>query len=424
MAGYNTYPHIGNQVLNGYSQYPCYTANEPHIVTDNYQRTAEHSMFFYSGMHYSHLFNEDYQKKINGEWTKKKDAIFSCFCCNTQIYNNHICKDKTKCNCNPKIRVKNGYIFPICKDCAALTTDLAENLFGENQIHKGMLYGLPFGTDISQFILYTIYDQDRKFKKMKRVESNGTLMESESSIYEKDDNKLAHGFDVEKMELGFCGTCGYTNESHGSFLDVHVEKTYPCPSCNNFSYVKTKCWVIKPEIIGNKIIIKRTISDSETLLCTDEDERNAILPINDFKKKRKCFSNTKYPNNWNYTNNDNKAVKVATSLISRAYKELEKRLGSDEKIILEIIDTVDGTELITKELGLPKLLSFQSIEDIERPNNQMNNNLNCNKPKSPISIVEYYDDSNDISNKQFWNSEKCFDNNENFSNEQIMDIHI
>ena len=389
MAGYNTYSNIGNQNVNGYNQ--C--QNNEGIVINSYQQLAQNSMCFYEGNPYVGTSNfNNYQKVVHGEWSKKKDAIFSCFCCKQQIYNNHICTDKTNCDCNSKIRVKNGYIFPICKECSALTTELAENLFGENQIHNGMLYGLTYGTDISQFILYTIYDEDRKLKKIKRIESNSTIIESKNSLCNKNDNKLAHGFDVEKIELGFCSTCGYINESHGTFLDVHTEKTCHCPSCGYFTYVITKCWVIKPEINGNKIIIKRTISDYETLLCTDEDEINAILPINDFKKKRKCFSNFKYPNNWNYTNNDNKAVKIATSLISRAYKKLEKILGPDEKIILEIIDNVCDRELNTKDLGLPKLFSFQSIEDLENTNTGINNNFNCKKPQSPVSIIEYYEE--------------------------------
>ena len=336
-----------------------------------------------------------------GEWTKIKDASLVCFCCHEKVLNNHICNglDKENCSCLPKIRVKNGYIFPICKGCSALTTNLAEKLFGENQIHQGRLYGLPFGREISQFILYTLADNDSKKKFKKVVSQNDLIVQDNTENFEdKNINKLAHGFDVEKIEVGFCGHCGFTNETFGSYEDVHNEHTTHCPFCNNYTFVKTKCWVIKPEVVGNKIIIKRTISDTETLLCTDENESNAIIPVPDFKKKRKCFSNYQYPGHWNWSNNDNKAVKIATSLISRTYKNLEKFFGKNIKIIVEIVDTVEGTELISKELGLPKKLSFQAIEDLEKIENQ-------NVPSSPVSVIEYDDENSET--KNFFNLPFC-----------------
>lgn len=344
------------------------------------------------------VFNK-YEIMEQGEWTKKKDAILSCFCCNEKIYNNHICNgdDKNNCDCASKIRVKNGYIFPICKECSELTTELAETLFGKSQIHKGRLYGVPVGREISHFILYTLAESfDNNFKRMKVDESEEEINEK---FLSKDDKHIAHGFDVEKIEIGFCGVCGFKNESKGSYLDVHQESVHFCPICNNQTLVKTKCWVIQPEVCENRMIIKRNMTDSETLLSTDENDVNALLPINDFKRKRNCFNRPYCPSNWNCTNNDNKAVKIATSLIIRKYKELEKIYGND-KILIDVNDNVKGSEIITKHLGLVKRLSFENNQELVNIENNsqfiQEDNIKDKKRLSPVSVVGYFEDDYDI----------------------------
>ena len=339
--------------------------------------------------HNNHHFNS-IENNEQGEWTKKKNAILSCFCCSKNIYNNHICngEDKNNCDCSSKIRVKNGYIFPICKECSELTTELAEKLFGKSQIHKGRLYGLPNGREISNFILYTLVDSSSTNLKKRKIDE----------INEKNEDDyihMAHGFDVEKIEIGFCGVCGFKTESKGAYLDAHQESTDFCPCCKKQTLVKTKCWVMLPEISENKIIIKRTMTDTETLLCNDENNSNAILPINDFKRKRNCFNRTYYPNHWNWTNNDNKAVKIATSLIIRKYKELEGSFKSDT-ILIEIDDTIENSQIITKRLGLVKKISFEYNEELENISNNSyideHDNNKSKKRLSPVSVVEHFDD--------------------------------
>ena len=322
-----------------------------------------------------------------GEWKKNKNAILSCFCCSKNIYNNHICngEDKNNCDCLSKIRVKNGYIFPICKECSELTTELAEKLFGKSQIHEGKLYGLSNGREISNFILYTLIDSSSINSKKRKIHNNNIHM--------------AHGFDVEKIEIGFCGVCAFKTESKGSYLDVHQESINFCPYCKNQTLVKTKCWVMQPEIFENKMIIKRTMTDTKTLFCNDENNSNAILPINDFKSKRNCFNKNYYSNHWNWTNNDNKAVKIATSLIIRKYKELEKSFNR-EIISIEIEDNIENSEIITKDLGLVKKISFENNEELENIlNNSHFNDCDSNKSKkrmSPVSVVEHFDDDYEI----------------------------
>ena len=156
---------------------------------------------------------------------------------------------------------------------------------------------------------------------------------------------------------------------------------------------------MQPEIFENKMIIKRTMTDTKTLFCNDENNSNAILPINDFKSKRNCFNKNYYSNHWNWTNNDNKAVKIATSLIIRKYKELEKSFNR-EIISIEIEDNIENSEIITKDLGLVKKISFENNEELENIlNNSHFNDYDSNKIKkrmSPVSVVEHFDDDYEI----------------------------
>ena len=86
-------------------------------------------------------------------------------------------------------------------------------------------------------------------------------------------------------------------------------------------------------------------------------------------------------------------------MIIRKYKELEKIYGND-KILIDVNDILEGSEIITKYLGLVKRLSFENNQELVNIENNSQcmkvDNIKDKKRLSPVSVVGYFEDDCDI----------------------------